>query len=170
MHGIHRFLLDASISPTQNSRTRQISQSKSSSSTQSSETSAALVRINAAPPTTESETSKQRGALERRLKRKALVEAAEARSKKTKDFLRKYCSLAGTWIYRFTLSLKFFLVILKGDCDELYEKIVAALDGNHKRSYFLFQNARHSCFGLIEFMNSTDRVVGLFQYLNETSP
>ena len=48
-----------------------------------------------APATDKAESSKQKNRIQRRLKRRAMVEAAEARTKKVKDFLTKYCSQSG---------------------------------------------------------------------------
>ncbi len=105
----------------------------------------------------------------RRLKRRAMAEASEARSRKIKNFLSEYCSSEyGELVVSVFIDITF--VIIAANSNDLYYKLISVLNNDHKRFYHLVQHARYNCLGLIQLANTTDRIVRLFELMNDIIP
>jgi hypothetical protein len=108
-------------------------------------------------------------AIARRLKRQAMAESEEARSKKIKNFLSKYCcSECSELVVSVFIDITF--VIIAANPNDLYHKLILILNNDHKRFYHLVQHARYNCLGLIQHANTTDRIVRLFELMNDFIP
>ena len=71
---------------------------------------------------------------------------------------------------RWLIVLESFFLSVEDDLDNLYGRLLEVLRGDHKRTYYLVQHARHSCFGLVQCANNPDRVIGLFEYMDKLLP
>jgi len=143
--------------------------SSSTSSVKSRDSAGALVRIHTAPIVPESESSKQNMDISWRLKRQAMAKSAEARSKKIKIFLSKYCcSECSELVVSVFIDITF--VIIAANPNDLYYKLILILNNDHKRFYHLVQHARFNCLGLIQLANTTDQIVRLFELMNDIIP
>jgi hypothetical protein len=75
-----------------------------------------------------------------RFKRQAMV---EARSKKRKNFLSKYCCSEYSELVVFVF-IEITFVTIVADPNDLYQKLILILNNDHKRFYHLIQHARYN--------------------------
>ena len=98
-----------------------------------------------------------------------MVAAADARTKKIKQFLSKYCCSGNSELVVF-IFIGITIVIVAADPNDLYQKLILIVNKDYKRFYYLVQHARHNCLGLIQLMNTTDQIIRIFALMNDIIP